>query len=149
RHLSRIFINGSMPRKSRPSCSPWHSNCTARAWRPPKTPPSVTCFSRKRDLAVKALRPEMALGAIDALGQTFAVKALDMKVAALTKIGKAARTSTARRLVVEAAILVVDEAVASDHYQAAGRLSELAQEMAAQIKSKTLTALVKDHAREL
>ncbi len=106
-------------------------------------------FREARDLAVKTLQPEAALGAIDALGQSFAVNALKMKVAALHKIGKAARSAAARRLVVEAAILVVDEAVASDHYEAAGRLSELAQDMAAKIKTKSLTTLVEEHAEEL
>jgi hypothetical protein len=112
-------------------------------------PERFVLFREARDLAIKALQPEVALGAIEALDQGFRVKALEMKTAALEKIGTAARTSGARRLVVEAAILVVDEAVAADNYQAAGRLSKLAQEMANKIKSKSLTTLVEAHAEEL
>lgn len=78
-------------------------------------------FRLARDLALQAFEPTKALEAITELGKDYAIDEIDMKVSALESLTRAVVKATAGELG-QAAIPVLDEAIAGDHFAAAQRL---------------------------
>jgi len=83
-------------------------------------------YCTARDVAVQAGDVETALAAVDQLAAVFKVDALPMKEEVLQSLGKPPATPEQLVLVAEQAFVLVEEAVAADNYEAAGRLGDLA-----------------------
>ncbi len=79
-----------------------------------------------QDLAAQAGDLETAFRAVAQTAKEYAADALLLKHAALTTAGRTARTMAGNQAVAEAALPLVDEAVAADRYDVALRLVSLA-----------------------
>jgi WD40 repeat protein len=79
-----------------------------------------------RDVAAEAGDVARTLDAVDRLADGYTIKPLEMKLLALTTAGKAATTAAASQPVAEGALGVLQEALAADNFEAAGRLLEVA-----------------------
>jgi len=71
-----------------------------------------------------------AIRALDLLGKHYSIDSLTLKIEALEKAAAAAKISTTSKQVAEAARSVIDQAIANDQYETAGKLSTLAIEAA-------------------
>jgi hypothetical protein len=100
-------------------------------------------FRMARDLAAQAGDAATALQAVEELAQDFAVKGEDVfawKVQALSTAGRAAANPESFRTIVDAALVLLDEALAADNYAAALQLVASAETAARRLKSVPLVA---------
>lgn len=80
-----------------------------------------------RDLAAGAGDVEIALHSIDALDAVFAIDPLDMQVAALDRAARSSGNGAVMRNIADTTMSLVEERVAADEYEAAGRLLPIAE----------------------
>jgi len=78
-----------------------------------------------RDVAVQAGDAVTALEAVDAIAEVFDVDRLEMKVAAIVKLGELVRFTTQNKALAGGAADLIDEAIAADDYKAAKQLVDV------------------------
>jgi hypothetical protein len=91
-----------------------------------------------RDIAVLGGDVALALRAVDEMTETFRVDAYPMEVDAVLRTGKEAGPAQQHSAVVEAALRLIDEAVAKDDFDASRRLGETALASARKTGDKLL-----------
>ena len=103
-----------------------------------------------QNIAADALQIPLAIEAVDTMAGEFAISSSEMMAEVVQKAAEKARTAEQKKLVAEAALEIVDEAICEDNFavakqmvRRAGRLVRL-QETAA--KSKQVDAMVKAYA---
>jgi hypothetical protein len=100
-------------------------------------------------LAIKAKHAELALRSIEECGAKFAVNALELKVKAVTAIGKPPWPREERAALVGAILAVMEEAAARDSYDTAGQLGALALEIARKSKDTAPVEQIAARTKEL
>jgi hypothetical protein len=102
-----------------------------------------------RDLAARAGDLPASFQAVAELARAFAVDPLAMKADTLAQAGRRATSPEAHAVLVEAALGLLDEALAADGLVEALHLAALAEEQAARARSLPLVARVRKRVREL
>jgi serine/threonine-protein kinase len=102
-----------------------------------------------RDLGIKTANPEVMLKAIDEMDKTFAVNAVELKIAALDKASTSDNLPATMRAIVDATLKLVDDAVEDDNYDVAGRLMTVALAAARRGNSTVLFTKVKNEEKEV
>lgn len=102
-----------------------------------------------RDLAVQAGDVAQALRIVDELGREFDVSQSGLKAAVLEAAAALPATPTLSKTIAESALEVIDEAVAADEFEAAGKLLKLADVAAQKAKSVPLVSSVQARAKEV
>jgi WD40 repeat protein len=103
-------------------------------------------------LAARAGDAPTALQAIDDLAQDFALpeaRVLGAKIQALTTAGKVAAMAEAHHTMVDAALVLLQDAVAADNYDAALVLAGIADRAALKLKSVPLVSSIRKRRREV
>jgi hypothetical protein len=100
-------------------------------------------------LATKAKHAELALRSIEECGAKFAVNALELKVKAVTAIGKPPWPREDRAVLVGAILAVMEDAAAGDSYDVAGQLGALAVEIARKAKDPASAKQIMARTKEL
>jgi WD40 repeat protein len=99
-----------------------------------------------RDLAAQGGDAVAVLVAIDELAKEYTVKAIDMKLTALTATSRNAHSPAANKVLAESFLLLVDEALAAENFEAAERLTSLAD--AAAHKTTHVALVTQTQARD-
>jgi WD40 repeat protein len=102
-----------------------------------------------RDLAARAGDVSLAFQTVAVLTKEFALDGLAMKIDTLAGVGATSSSSDTHKAVAEAALTLLDEAVAAQAPEAVVRLLTLAEERAAKARSLPLVARVGKRAAEL
>jgi serine/threonine-protein kinase len=102
-----------------------------------------------RDLGALAGNPDTMLKAIDELEKTYALDALEQKIAAFDKASKATNLPPVMRGLVEAIVKAVEEAVDSDNYDAARKLVSAALAAAKKANSAAMLTKVQNLDKEV
>jgi hypothetical protein len=102
-----------------------------------------------RDKAAEAGDLSLALTAIDVMDDAYAIDGLAMRADALAKAGPLANTQGGHEEVVRDCLEVMEDAVALDRYEAAVRLTALADSAAARTKSMALVNEVDARIKEV
>ena len=102
-----------------------------------------------RDLAVQAGDVAQALRIVDDIAREFDASALALKTAVLEAAAALPATPTLSKTIAESALDVIDDAVAIDEFEAAGKLLKLAEAAAQKAKSVPLVSTVQARAKEL
>ncbi|HEV3418186.1 MAG TPA: hypothetical protein VG056_15280, partial [Pirellulales bacterium] len=100
-----------------------------------------------RDLAADAGQPATMIQAVDHLGEKFRIDPLDMKADAMANFPP--KTVPAARAVNEAALKLVDEALAAKRRSLADRFAQIALEAAKATKSIELVHKTQQRAKEI
>src|SRR6185295_14261130 len=99
--------------------------------------------------AIKASDAKLALSGVSELAKFFDVDEIALKADALSKIGATAATGSAHTTLVQNYLAIIDEAVASDSYEAAIRLVSAAEAAAKKAQDAQLTEQVKSRSKEV
>jgi serine/threonine protein kinase/tetratricopeptide (TPR) repeat protein len=102
-----------------------------------------------RDLAAVSGSMETMMKAIDELDKTFAVNALEMKIAGLEKASQAQNLPPVRILIVDTALKLIEEMVEADNYDAADRILAAAKVALQKLNREMLQARVNIQAKDL
>lgn len=102
-----------------------------------------------RDRATDAGNLPLALDCIDAINESFLIDALAMKGDVVTRAGPRANSQGDYQDVVSACMEVMDDAVASDRYDVAMKVTSLADTAASKIKSMTIVNEVDSRVKEI
>ncbi len=101
-----------------------------------------------RDVATQGHCGPIAMEAVDAMDEVFAVDAIAMKSAVLASLAAAGRPPSRHKYVAVQSLRLVARAVRDDNYPAASPLAELALAEAGKAHDRQLLALVKDRIAE-
>jgi hypothetical protein len=100
-------------------------------------------------LAARAGDAALALEAAEETSRVYAVDGFDLKLGALTAVGQAAATPAANRSLVEAALRVLDQALAADDFPAARRAQAVAGAAAPKAASPGLSSYLQARGKHL
>ncbi len=109
-------------------------------------------FTKARDLAAGAGDAPTALQAIDELSQYFAIPAaaaFRMKVDSMAEAGKAVASAAAGRAVVDAALVLLEEALSLDDYPAGLQLVATAELAARKLRIVSLVVAIRKRQQEV
>jgi len=106
-------------------------------------------FRLARDLAVESGDSDAALQAVEEMAVQYDVDRIGEKVRTLEALAKATVSSTQKRALVEKLLVVVEEAVAADNFDAAGRLAILARASVASVRDGALAKRVTQASQEI
>jgi tRNA A-37 threonylcarbamoyl transferase component Bud32 len=95
-----------------------------------------------RDLAAQAGNLEEALKTVDELTKQYAVNGLEMKIGVLEVMAGVSTNPANSKLLVDTSFLVLEELLAADNFEAAGRLLKVAQAAGRNAKSVPLLSSI-------
>jgi hypothetical protein len=101
-------------------------------------------YREARDLAIQAGDAALALRAVEAAAQAFAIAPFEAKLAALGHAETAAKTPEAARAAADQYLRLMDEAQAADQYDAATRAGTRAEVLSRSTRDAAFTARVRD-----
>jgi hypothetical protein len=90
-----------------------------------------------------------ALKAIDQLAHEYEVDELELKLALLTAISKSVTTVAGQKALAESALVVLDDALAAEKYDAAVRVAGIAEQAARRAQSQTLLSRAEAKLKEV
>ncbi|HZE99243.1 MAG TPA: hypothetical protein VE981_19720 [Planctomycetota bacterium] len=91
---------------------------------------SWVLYREAQDVAVQAGDPKLAVAAVDGAARVFDVDAPALKLAALSAIAKAAKTSDEIAMILDPMYRLVDDYIAADQYESADKASAAALALA-------------------
>ena len=106
-------------------------------------------FKIARDIAAQVADDETAFQAIDAMGQSFQIEALEMKSTVLAKLASMPRPPEEHAPVAEKALALLEEAVAKDDFRVASHCAETALAEARKAKDKAMVARTSQRAKQI
>ena len=102
-----------------------------------------------RDLAAQAGDCDTAFHAIEEMAAAFSIDTLEMNVQALTKAASVTKKTDGQEQIVEAALTVINQAVAQDKYDVADRLGRLALTAAHKARDAALVRRTQARIKEI
>ena len=105
-------------------------------------PGRYVLFKLSRDIAIQAMDGTTAFQAIGEMAKTFAIDALEMKIATLKKLSTVARTAQQHEALARKAMALGDVAMSNEKFPAAKQLNELALQDARNVKEPQVLARV-------
>jgi hypothetical protein len=106
-------------------------------------------YQMAADLAAQAGDAQLALTAVDELARSFAVNALELKVAVLVASGKHTESTEANKTLVDLIMPMIAGAVDADDYDVALKLSQVALDAAKKSKNLPLVTAVQKRDQEV
>jgi len=106
-------------------------------------------FRLARDLAIESGDSDAALRAVEEMGVQYDVDPIGEKVDTLDALAQAAISSTRKRALVEKVLAVLEEAMAADDFESAGRLDILARATVAVARDGVLSKRVTEVSKEI
>lgn len=91
-----------------------------------------------RDIGVQGSDYAIASEAIDKMGESFQVNTAQMKAAALTTLAKKTLPPPQRKLIVETALVLAEQAIAEDEFDKARQLGKIALSTATRLRDRKL-----------
>ncbi len=102
-----------------------------------------------RELAAQAGDVAVALSAAEETIRTYEVEPIPLKLATLTAVSRGVATAAANKELVEAIFLVLDDVLAADDFETAGKLLALAEPAARNTMSAALVSKVQGRVKDL
>jgi choice-of-anchor C domain-containing protein len=112
-------------------------------------PARFVLFREAANLAARAGDPEAAFSSLAILAEEFELDTLTLHVAVLTQAVPAVKTATAHHALAEAALDLIDDAIAAENFEASLKALKAAEAAAGKAKSLSLAGRVKARGEEL
>ncbi len=106
-------------------------------------------YQKARDLAAAAGDVTNCMAAIDKLAEQYAIDPAGDRFAALTGLAKNAKSQDAVQAILDAALPSIDEAIAADDFDAAGKLVRFASSLATRLRNTQVVSQLKSRPPEI